>query len=69
MLESVFLYSFQNKLYIWKKRTAKTLQNSKESAKETYQIQSGTRLDNSKLRDLAWSLDVLDLQKNSERQL
>ena len=66
MLESVFLYSFQNKLYIWKKRTAKTSQNSKELAKETYQIQSGVRLDNSKLRDLAWSLDVLDLGARKE---
>jgi len=69
LLESIFMYSFQNKLYIWKRRTEKTTPGNKEAQKQTYQVQSGVRLNNSKLRDLAWSLDVLDLGTRKEREL
>jgi hypothetical protein len=67
MLESVFLYSFQNKLYIWKKREVKTSHNQEKLEDATYQIQSTGGLSSSKLRDLAWSLDVLDLSKTKDK--
>jgi hypothetical protein len=65
MLEAGFKYLTQNKLYIWKKgkeknkSTRQTILNDTGNAKIT-----PARLDGSKLRDLAWSLDVLDLSKN-----
>lgn len=66
MLTSVFSYSFQNKLYIWKKGKDETAQNKRGVQKQTFQMQAGPRLNNSKLRDLAWSLDVLDLGTRKE---
>ena len=69
MLESVVLYSFQSKLYIWKKSKTKSLSNNKELDKAILQMQDSSKLSSSKLRDLAWSLDVLDLAKNKENQL
>ena len=69
MLESVVLYSFQSKLYIWKKSKTKSLSSNKELDKAILQMQDSSKLSSSKLRDLAWSLDVLDLAKNKENQL
>jgi len=69
MVESVVKYLMQSKLYIWKRHEIKVnakqqqqMQMSAELKKETMN-QSGVRLSGSKLRDLAWSLDVLDLKK------
>lgn len=66
MLEAGFKYFTQNKLYIWKRRT-NTIKNEQlritnENKREAIES-SGMRLSGSKLRDLAWSLDVLDLSK------
>ena len=70
MLEAGFKYLTQNKLYIWQKGKAKAAginnrgggnQNTKAEATPPSLNQS--RLSGSKLRDLAWSLDVLDLSK------
>jgi hypothetical protein len=69
MLEAGFKYSMQNKLYIWKRR-----KNQKKNAemkvgienKEKAMAEMGPRLGKSKLRDLAWSLDVLDLKKEQK---
>ncbi len=63
MLESGFKYFFQNKLYIWqaKKISRKEIEKMKEAALAP-EIREA-RLSGSKLRDLAWSLDILDLKK------
>jgi hypothetical protein len=68
MLESGFKYFTQNKLYIWKKGNKKITNDKSGIANEDKQIIYGNKLTGSKLRDLAWSLDVLDLskQKNIE---
>ena len=68
MLESGFKYATQNKLYIWKRRKAKIAaktspQPSPYQGEGEERGQGGTKLGGSKLRDLAWSLDVLDLKK------
>ena len=68
MLESGFKYAMQNKLYIWKRRKAKIAaktspQPSPYQGEGEERGQGGTKLGGSKLRDLAWSLDVLDLKK------
>ena len=63
MVESFFRYNMQSKLYVWEKRQQKReISKIKEEAIPTT---SGNvpKLSGSKLRDLAWSLDVLDAKK------
>lgn len=69
LIEAWFKYFTQNKLYIWKKHKEKTQNITARAAviSEQEKIQmlteGGEKLSGSKLRDLAWSLDVLDLSK------
>ncbi len=70
MVEAAFRYMLQNKLYIWKKPTGrvvgkKDLGKSGEDKSNFYSAIGGQKLTGSKLRDLAWSLDVLDLNKQN----
>ena len=65
MIEAGFVYLVQSKLYIWERRKNKIDKN-----KQTRQVEGDNiikrdtvRLSGNKLRDLAWSLDVLDLKK------
>ena len=61
IVEAYINYLSQNKLYIWKKV------KNKEKKKEEGAVEIGAlpipKLSNSKLKDLAWSLDVLDPKK------
>jgi hypothetical protein len=71
MLESGFKYFTQSKLYIWKKSTegrdrAKENADAAEAEKISMLARGRVGLTESKLRDLAWSLDVLDLSKMKE---
>jgi hypothetical protein len=72
MLESGFKYFTQSKLYIWKKHLEKNREKIKQLAasadaeKIKTLSESGMRLSGSKLRDLAWSLNVLDLSKQKD---
>ena len=69
MLEAGLKYFTQSKLYIWKRHLEKTKNgtasqpNQNDQEKIRMIAESGVRLSGSKLRDLAWSLDVLDLSK------
>lgn len=67
MLQAGFKYLTQSKLYIWKRRQNKMGQKNKMENREQKTIASeyGAKLSGSKLRDLAWSLDVLDLKKEN----
>lgn len=57
-LESAFRFLISSKLYIWKKEQKKAV---KKDAAETQDLGvTVPRLSDSKLRDLAWSLDVHD---------
>ena len=60
ILESFVRYTFSNKLYIWKKVPKKLVNKNIEVEKETEFV---PKLSDSKLKDLSWSLDVLDLNK------
>jgi len=68
MIEASSKYFFQSKLYIWKRRKVKPQQTVKKEEEEALKASlhriSNARLSRSKLRDLAWSLDVLDLSKH-----
>lgn len=69
MIEASVKYAVQDKLYIWKRRKIKLSGKEKaladKGAKEKSEMinQNSARLTGSKLQDLAWSLDVLDLKK------
>ncbi len=65
MLQAGLKYATQDKLYIWKRRLASEDDKDKATviSKQELLSQHGNRLNSSKLRDLAWSLDVLDARK------
>src|SRR3990167_6129525 len=63
MVESGIKYISQSKLYIWKRRKNKTGETNKVENKNIEIQNYEAKLNGNKLRDLAWSLDVLDLNK------
>lgn len=69
MIEAMFKYAMQSKLYIWKRHKfsyGEAVRKAQMERAEAESINPGARLSGSKLRDLAWSLDVLDLKKHGE---
>ncbi|KKQ06674.1 MAG: hypothetical protein US18_C0034G0003 [Parcubacteria group bacterium GW2011_GWB1_36_5] len=74
MIEAGFNYLIQSKLYIWKRRKAsagkqgKVNNENKTANKDVVANREMVRLSGNKLRDLAWSLDVLDLSKHMENK-
>jgi len=67
MVEAATKYLFQGKLYIWKKGTSfqpPPKERAPSPLRKTGDGVSETRLTGDRLRDLAWSLDVLDLSKS-----
>ena len=70
MVESMIKYLMQGKLYVWKKEKVLVGGNDREvkvadPSVATYQE---ARLTGNKLKDLAWSLDVLDINQHREFQ-
>jgi hypothetical protein len=63
MLESGFNYFIQSKLYIWKKGNQSKKPREQIVSSEENNKMVSRKLNRSKLQDLAWSLDVLDLSK------
>ena len=69
MIESALKYAIQDKLYLWKRRKVKIKkikmeeEEIKKEQEEIIKKKNAHHLGESKLRDLAWSLDVLDLKK------
>ncbi|HEY4513348.1 MAG TPA: PrgI family protein [Candidatus Paceibacterota bacterium] len=69
MIESSLKYFSQSKLYIWKKQKASRKAGGaekKEGGEISMMPADSLKLNGSKLRDLAWSLDVLDLSKQKD---
>lgn len=64
VVESAFHYFSRDKLYIWKKES-KAAESAKEAEKKEA-VSYVPRLSDSKLKDLSWSLDVLDVKKQSD---
>lgn len=60
-VEAYINYFFQTKLYIWKKEKPQSKKDS--SAVSTSASLPIPKLSDSKLKDLSWSLDVLDPKK------
>ncbi len=64
MLEAGFKYMIQDKLYVWERRRF-TEENKKNTIDKKIKIQTvaDAKLNGEKLKDLAWSLDILDYKK------
>jgi hypothetical protein len=56
-VQAGFNYGFKSKLYIWKQHLQKPKEEIKEVKEDTKGLPAMTK---SRLKDLAWSLDVLD---------
>jgi hypothetical protein len=69
MIEAWLKYIMHDKLYIWKRHQIKVQNEQRKRVEVATELkresmnQSGAKLSGSKLRDLAWSLDILDLKK------
>jgi len=68
MVESFFRYNMQDKLYVWEKRKQKKENRNEKTNEKIQMIRDEPRLSGSKLRDLAWSLDVLDAKKQLDER-
>lgn len=66
MIEAGITYLFQDRLYLWKRRTYKKKEILASKEKVQAINQNGAKLTASKLQDLAWSLDVLDSKNRTE---
>jgi hypothetical protein len=58
VLEAAFKHSMQSRLYIWRKRD-KPIEKKKEEGEVSPEV-FVPRISESKLKDIAWSLDVQD---------
>jgi PrgI family protein len=63
MVAAGFSYFAKDKLYVWERRTEKVKKGPQGLVLSGNEQRKETGLSGSKLRDLAWSLDVLDLDK------
>lgn len=69
ILQSYFTYMFQSKLYVWKMRTVKKGDKKQETETEETETNYIPKLSSSKLKDISWSLDVLDIEKNKGNRI
>lgn len=70
MVEAGAKYLMQNKLYVWQRRKFDADSKKSNELKNRGSItqEREMKLTGSKLKDLAWSLDVLDLNKHGGNQ-
>lgn len=64
VVESGIKYLLTDKLYIWKRRMKEKEDEKIQEDKPKIEAGRISRVNTSKLKDLAWSLDVLDIKKN-----
>lgn len=62
-IEHAFGYFFGSKLYLWKQRQQKTSQSSVAAPGVALTTLGVPKLSNSRLKDLAWSLNIKDRAK------
>lgn len=58
LLESAFKYSIGNKLYVWRKESKKIVPKVVPKKEDISPLLNMPKVSSSKLKDLAWSLDV-----------
>jgi len=62
IVEAFIKYTFSQKLYLWKKEYK--VPSAKEKVEAGPEEKLVPRLSDSKLKDLSWGLDVLDITRN-----
>lgn len=67
LAESFFQYTVGTKLFVWKKKDKKIMPRMKKEGGEAPEVFI-PRLSDSKLKDLAWSLDIHDLREQKQQQ-
>jgi hypothetical protein len=67
VVQSFFSYSTKDKLYLWDKERRSKEKKDEKKEEKTYK-QEEPRLSESKLRNLAWSLDVLETDEGQGPQ-
>ena len=65
LLEAAFKFAIGGKLYVWQKRKKKVEEVVKENIENKNTVYV-PKHDASRLKDLAWSLDVKERQRNGE---
>lgn len=65
-LEASFRYAFQQKLYIWKRE--RKAESAPAAAAKEAPAAYAAKLSKNKLRDIAWSLDILDAKKITDKK-
>jgi len=63
VLQSSLVFFFKKKLFIWKQRAPEKAKTLPSGVKKEETVDNLPRLTESKLSDLSWSLDVLDMDK------
>ena len=68
VMESAFKYMLSSKLYIWKRRLIKPGQKAADAKAAAAQLEvpRASRVNTSRLKDLAWSLDILDAKRSNQ---
>lgn len=66
VLQAWFIYIFKTKLYIWQQPTPKPKEVVKKEPIEATP-QNTKSLTESKLKEIAWGLDVLDMKQNKRK--
>jgi hypothetical protein len=66
IMQAYFRYLLQDKLFIWKKEKAKKQIKKAGPEAAAAEIVYTPKLSGSKLKDIAWSLDVLDLNRKEQ---
>lgn len=66
ILQSWFLYVFKSKLFIWKQRKPEAKKPVVEEKPAAHPMSNIPKLTESRLADISWSLDVLDMQEKDK---
>lgn len=66
VMQAYFIYVFKGKLFIWKQRKAEKKKKEEEKKVKTPALGNIPKLTESRLSDISWSLDVLDMQQKEK---
>jgi hypothetical protein len=67
ILQAYVIYIIKGKLYIWKQRKIEKTKNKKiKNIEKKITLDNIPKLSESRLADLSWSLDVLDMEKREK---
>jgi len=63
ILQAFFIYLFQSKLYVWTHEYKKPKTGAEEAKKTEEKPKYAPKLTESRLKDVSWSLDILDMKR------